>query len=43
MLAHMKSNHADLIEQINTSGDYNDEIAKAMKSALEGFKANGVY
>ena len=43
MLAHMKSNHADLISQINESGDFNDDIAASMKSALEGFKANGVY
>ncbi len=43
MLADMKSNHADLIDQINESGDYNDEIATAMKSALDNFKANGVY
>jgi F-type H+-transporting ATPase subunit alpha len=43
MLADMKSNHADLMDQINESGDYNDEIATAMKSALDNFKANGVY
>jgi F-type H+-transporting ATPase subunit alpha len=43
MLAHMKSNHGDLISQINDSGDFNDDIAASMKSALEGFKANGVY
>ncbi len=43
MLAHMKSNHADLIAQINESGDYNDDISAAMKSALDNFKANGVY
>ena len=43
MLAYMKSNKADLISQINETGDYNDEIAAAMKSALEDFKANGVY
>ena len=43
MLAYMKSNKADLIAQINETGDYNDEIAAAMKSALEDFKANGVY
>ena len=30
MLADMKSNHGDLIAQINESGDYNDDIAKAM-------------
>jgi len=43
MLAYMKSNKADLIAQINESGDYNDDIAAAMRSALEDFKANGVY
>jgi F-type H+-transporting ATPase subunit alpha len=43
MLAHLKSNNADLIAQINESGDYNDDIAAAMKSALDKFKANGVY
>ena len=43
MIANMKSNHADLVAQINESGDYNDDIAAAMKSALEDFKAKGVY
>jgi len=43
MLAYMKSNKADLIAQINESGDYNDDIAAAMQSALDDFKANGVY
>jgi F-type H+/Na+-transporting ATPase subunit alpha len=43
MLAYMKSNQAELLAQINESGDYNDDIAKAMKSALDDFKANGVY
>jgi F-type H+-transporting ATPase subunit alpha len=43
MLADMKSNHGDLVAQINESGDYNDDIAAAMKSALDNFKANGVY
>ena len=43
MLADMKSNHGDLMAQINETGDYNDDIAAAMKSALDNFKANGVY
>ncbi|HEB82708.1 MAG TPA: F0F1 ATP synthase subunit alpha [Gammaproteobacteria bacterium] len=43
MLAHVKSKNADLMAQINESGDYNDEIAAAMKAALDDFKANGVY
>jgi len=43
MLADMKSNHADLMDKINESGDFNDDIAAEMKSALDSFKANGVY
>ncbi len=43
MLADMKSNHADLMTKINESGDFNDDIAAEMKSALDNFKANGVY
>jgi len=43
MLAYMKSNHGDLIAQINESGDYNDGIAASMKSALEAFRTKGVY
>jgi F-type H+-transporting ATPase subunit alpha len=43
MLAHMKSNNADLIAQINESGDFNDDIKASMIAALEDFKANGVY
>jgi len=43
MLAYMKSNHSDLVAQINESGDFNDDIAASMKSALENFKDKGVY
>jgi len=43
MLAHMKSNNADLIASINESGDFNDDIKASMIAALEDFKANGVY
>ena len=43
MLAHVKSSNADLIENINASGDYNDEIEAAMRAALDEFKANGAY
>ncbi len=43
MLADMKSSHADLIAKINETGEYNDDIAAQMKSALDNFKANGVY
>jgi len=43
MLAHVKSSNADLIENINASGDYNDEIEAAMRAALDEFKTNGAY
>jgi F-type H+-transporting ATPase subunit alpha len=43
MLAHMKSNYAQLVDKINESGDFDDDIAAQMKSALDDFKANGVY
>ena len=43
MMAHIRSNNADLLEQINAEGDYSDDIAAAIGKAIEGFKANGVY
>ncbi len=43
MHAHVKSNNADLLNTINESGDYNDDIVKGITSAIENFKANGVY
>ena len=43
MMAHIRSNNADLLEQINAEGDYSDEIAAAIGKAIEDFKANGVY
>ncbi len=43
MHAAMSSKHADLMAKINETGDYNDDIAAEMKSALEDFKTNGVY
>jgi len=43
MHAYIKSNHGALLDTINESGDYNDEIQKNMASAIEDFKANGVY
>jgi len=43
MLAYMKSNHADVIAQINESGDFNDDIAASMRAALKAFNEKGVY
>lgn len=38
-----RTNHNDLLEKINNSPDYNDEIAKSMKALMDDFKTNGVW
>ncbi|MGK0398539.1 MAG: F-type H+-transporting ATPase subunit alpha [Gammaproteobacteria bacterium] len=43
LLAHVRSNNADLLDSINASGDYNPEIAGKIGSAIADFKTNGVY
>jgi F-type H+-transporting ATPase subunit alpha len=43
LLAHVKSNNADLLDSINASGDYNDDIAGKIAAAIADFKTNGVY
>jgi len=41
--AHLNSANADLMAKINEKGDWNDDIASELRSAIEAFKANGVY
>ncbi len=41
--AYVRANHADLLDLINKKGDYNDEIANGMRSAIKAFKASGVW
>ncbi len=43
MLSYMHASHAELIDKINASGDYNDEIEAGMRAAIEDFKANGTW
>ena len=43
MHTHLKSKNSDLLDSINATGDYNDEIAGKMAAAIKDFKANGVY
>lgn len=43
LLAQIKSNNADLLDSINASGDYNDDIAAKIAAAIADFKTNGVY
>jgi F-type H+-transporting ATPase subunit alpha len=39
----VRSNNSDLLDKINESGDYNDDIESGIKVAIEAFKANGTY
>ena len=39
----VRNNHKDLIDLINSSLDYNDDMAAKMKIALDDFKTNGVW
>ncbi|MDH5765444.1 MAG: F0F1 ATP synthase subunit alpha, partial [Gammaproteobacteria bacterium] len=43
MLSYLKSNNADLVNKINETGDFSDDIESQMKAAVEAFKANGVW
>ena len=38
-----RSNHGDVLENINASGDYNDEIAASLKTVCDGFGEKGAY
>ncbi|MDW3095936.1 MAG: F0F1 ATP synthase subunit alpha [Gammaproteobacteria bacterium] len=40
---YLRSNNKDLLDKINDTGDYNDDIEAAIKQAVEAFKANGVW
>jgi len=43
MQSYMKTAQADLLERINTTGDYNDEIQAAMHASIKAFKANNTW
>jgi F-type H+-transporting ATPase subunit alpha len=38
-----RANHADTLEAINASGDYNDEIAASLRKVCEEFAEKGAY
>ncbi|GHB13933.1 F0F1 ATP synthase subunit alpha [Salinicola rhizosphaerae] len=40
---YMKAEHADLLDKINQSGGYDDEIQKGLKSGLESFKSTQTW
>ena len=43
MLSYLRSEQSELLDRINASGDYNDEIADAMRKALESFKNTSTW
>jgi len=43
MLAYMRSSQSALMDKINTTGDYNDEIEAGLRAAVEEFKATGSW
>ncbi len=40
---HFRSNHQDLLTQVEQSGDWNENIESAFKKGIETFKANGTW
>ena len=38
-----RSNHGDLLDKINESGDYNDDIEAGLKAICDGFAEKGAY
>ncbi|MGH8495923.1 MAG: F0F1 ATP synthase subunit alpha [Gammaproteobacteria bacterium] len=41
--AHVRANHPEILDKINASGDYDDEIQAGLRKALDDFKATGAY
>jgi F-type H+-transporting ATPase subunit alpha len=41
--AHVRDKFSELLDQINASGDYDDEIEASLKKAVEDFKRSGAY
>ena len=39
----MENSHKDLLDKINETGDWNDELASEMKAALDEFKSTGSW
>ena len=43
LIRHMENAHKELLDRINDTGDWNDELAGTMKSALDDFKSTGSW
>ncbi len=40
---HLRNNHKDLMDKINETGAYDDEIAAGLKQVVESFKSTGTW
>ena len=43
MQAYVKTNNAALVDTINETGDYNDDIEAQLHQAIKDFKSNGSW
>ncbi len=43
LLAHMRSNHKDLLDQVSESGDWDENIEAAFRKGIEAFKSTGTW
>ncbi|MFA1464385.1 F0F1 ATP synthase subunit alpha [Haemophilus influenzae] len=43
LLDYSNRNHAEFMQELNKTGNYNDEIKDTLKSILDGFKANSAW
>ncbi len=41
--SHFRSNHQDLLDEIDESGDYTDDIQAAFRKGIDAFKSNGSW
>jgi F-type H+-transporting ATPase subunit alpha len=41
--SHVRSGYGELLDKINSTGAYDDEVEAGLKKAVEDFKANGVW
>ena len=41
--AYLRASQAELMDKINASGDYNDDIESGLRAAIEDFKATGTW
>jgi F-type H+-transporting ATPase subunit alpha len=43
LMSFLQANHAEFVERISKTGDYNEEIVKTLRSILESFKSNQAW